>query len=399
MGYAGRRSAVTTPDQSPRQVIQVGGQQLRLPEGVSAAQWGLERVRWQNPRIRSLLGGINLLEGVLESNYAILHCSPERLHEIWRQVRRVAEVIGGELAGFLRAPSCIPRLEEARRDTLQSLGLLERTVLRDLERFPAELPGDRMIEARKLLCVSMGKLHAFLQDTFSHLVAADPRSVHDADYFLSRRFSRDIEEAEWLHASVAQLSEYLDSLEAGRYRRLTRAIESLETQRTLPPRLVWEELRGFLDKLVEELTPRLTEILALRGIRFYEMEVLDAYSVRVPTACRLVLELGEAGRLAGQRVRDLPAEWAGDRHQTVRALIELHAVFTARMARLLRDLDGTLRDLRAFVPLWLESIGRRRALLLRQGQDYLQVAPEPAGEAADEAGAAEGTGEAGEAPA
>ena len=62
--------------------------EVELPEGVTAADWGLERVRVQNPSIRSYLGCIRLLEEVLDSNYAILHCSPERLLKIWRQVER-----------------------------------------------------------------------------------------------------------------------------------------------------------------------------------------------------------------------------------------------------------------------------------------------------------------------
>src|SRR5260221_694922 len=53
----------------PRQVILVGNQPVSLPEGVTALDWALERVNAQNPRIRSFLGSIRLVEGVLESNY------------------------------------------------------------------------------------------------------------------------------------------------------------------------------------------------------------------------------------------------------------------------------------------------------------------------------------------
>jgi len=98
----------------PRHVILVGNQQVALPEGVTALDWGLERVNYQNPRIRSYLGCIRLIEGVLESNYALLHCSPERLLDIWKKVRQVAAQIRTQLSPLLEAPSRIPRLEEAR---------------------------------------------------------------------------------------------------------------------------------------------------------------------------------------------------------------------------------------------------------------------------------------------
>ena len=46
---------------TPKQVIQVGNQQVSLPEGVTALDWGLERINYQNPRIRAFLGCIRLL--------------------------------------------------------------------------------------------------------------------------------------------------------------------------------------------------------------------------------------------------------------------------------------------------------------------------------------------------
>ena len=58
------------------ELILVGSEPVELPAGVSAAKWALERRNWQNPRIRSILGCVELLDSVLESNYAILHCSP-----------------------------------------------------------------------------------------------------------------------------------------------------------------------------------------------------------------------------------------------------------------------------------------------------------------------------------
>lgn len=188
----------------PKQYIRVGDQQIALPDGVSVTDWGLEKVTSQNPRIRAFLGCIDLLAGVLESNYAILHCSPERLLEIWRRVRKVSEHIRGRIGPLLKVPSQIPDLEEARRSALVALEILDENVLVDLDRFPDEVAPHRLMDLRKLLCVSIGQLHSFLQDTFSQLAASDPRSGgHDADYFLSRRFAEDIEEAEWLHATVA----------------------------------------------------------------------------------------------------------------------------------------------------------------------------------------------------
>ncbi len=365
MAIQGRNRILQTMTK-PQQMIQVGDQRVVLPNGVTLADWNLEKYRWQNPRIRSLLGCIKLLEEVLESNYALLHCSPARLHLIWRQVRRVSQLIRTQLAALLEYPSIVPHLEEARQSVVRSLEMLEDTVLEELEQFPRDLPNDRMLEARKFLCVSIGKLHAFLQDTFSELLAADPRSDRDADYFLSRRFPRDIEEAEWLFASVKGLQKYLRGLEGSRYPRLTSVSETIRRELTLPFGDFWLELMEFLVSLINDLSPRLNEILALRGIRFDELEILDDYAVEIPTKAKMVIEIVELGR---RTVNQLKRE-AGDdralREQNLQDLITVHAVLSRRLVSLLNDLDRRISDLWVFVPIWLENIEKRRALLLRR---------------------------------
>ncbi len=353
----------------PQKLIRVGDRQVALPEGVSLSQWALEKYRWQNPRIRSLLGCIKLLEGVLESNYAILHCSPARLREIWRQVLQVADLIRSELATLLDYPSVIPRLEEARQSIQSSLHLLEAHVLVELDALPAEDSVGGMLRERKLLCVSIGKLHSFLQDTFGELLAADPRSLRDADYFLSRKFPRDIEEAEWLHASVQDLQSYLRELERIRFARLTEIVSVLRRDLTIPVAESWREIEEFLHQLLHELTPRLTEMLALRGIRFYEMEILDRYASELPTRASLVLELGQTGRKAIEFIKEGLGGSGSERAQNMRDLIELHAVLSRRMVNLLSQIDRSLQDLWVFIPIWLQNIERRRALLLRGEAD------------------------------
>lgn len=354
-------------------MIPVGDQQIALPPGVSMSQWALEKYRWQNPRIRSLLGCIKMLESVMESNYAILHCSPARLHEIWRQVRQVAQMIRADFGALLDYPSVIPELERARFSILQSMEMLDRTTLKELEEFPEDVPGDRRIEVRKVLCVSIGKLHSFLQDTFGEVLAADPRSTQDSDYFLSRRFPRDIEEAEWLFASVAELEGYCRWLESVRYERLTRVISAMRREDNLAARQTWEELREFLTELTDNLTPRLNEILALRGIRFDEMEILDEYALEIPTKARLVIEIGETGRRAIEVIKKALGQTRDQKDQNLRDLLELHAVVSRRITAFLSSIDRYLQDLWVFVPIWLKNIERRRALILRRETDGLHL--------------------------
>lgn len=358
---------MSTP--KPQQVIQVGSHQVPLPEGVSALDWGLERVNFQNPRIRAFLGCIRLLDGVLESNYAILHCSPERLLDIWRKVRQISDVIRNRIAPLLDSPSCIPGLEEARQNAQASVEMLNRHVLRELDRFPEDVPLDQLMEIRKLLCVSIGQLHGFLQDTFGELMAKDPRSLHDADYFLSKRFPKDIEEAEWLHSTLLRLREYLDKLDLVRTQHLTSLAEQVRREETLPTRAVWRGSKFFLEILLNGLTPKLKEILPLRGVRFYEMELLDRYAMEIPTRCRMLLELHEVGSEAVEAIKGASGATRQEREQNVKDLLGCHAAFSRRLSQSVEDIDGLLQDLVAFAPIWLEAVEKRRALLLKRGTE------------------------------
>lgn len=336
------------------QVIQVGSHQIVLPEGVTADQWGFERTARQNPRIRAFLGSIRLLEGVLESNYAILHCSPERLLDIWGRVRQVSALLSEDLAPLLEDSSCIPKLDEARRGARVSLTILQDQVLAPLARFPADPPKDRLLELRKLLCVSIGQIHSFLQDTFGELMAADPRSIHDADYFLSRRFPRDIEEAEWLHATVKRLRDFMHRVMESRPGDLSRLAEEMARRDRLPETVTWRKLAAFVDLLLRELVPKLHEVLALRGIRFDELEVIDRYASEVPLLCREILTLHEIG---GELLGELDGE---------EDVVACSGVLGRRMARRVREIDERLQDLVSFLPLWLTGIEKRRALMFQR---------------------------------
>jgi hypothetical protein len=353
----------------PKQVIQVGTHLVTLPEGVSALDWALERVNYQNPRIRAFLGCIRLLDGVLESNYAILHCSPERLIDIWRKVRQIAEVIDARIAPLLEPTSCIPSLEEARQNAQTAVELLDRYVLRELRRFPEEVAADQLMEIRKLLCVSIGQLHGFLQDTFGELMAKDPRSLHDADYFLSKRFPKDIEEAEWLHSTLLRLRDYLDKLDLVRPQHLTALADQVTREETLPTRAAWRGTKFFLEILLNGLTPKLKEILPLRGVRFYEMELLDRYAMEIPTRCRILLDLHESGSEIIDALKGSVGSSRQEREQNVKDLLGCHAVLSRRLVTLIQEIEKLLQDLVAFVPLWLEAVENRRALLLKRNAE------------------------------
>jgi hypothetical protein len=352
---------------------QIGKHEVELPEGVTAADWGLERVRVQNPSIRSYLGCIRLLEEVLDSNYAILHCSPERLMKIWRQVEQVCRLMRSELLPTLEEPSVIPSLADARSHAGDSFRALAETVLTAMERYAHPLRADQHPEVRKLLCVSIGKISAFLRDTFGEIVANDPRSRHDADYFLSRRFAQDIEESEWLYSAVYELDELLNGLEQVCSAELTDSLPTMRRERMIPPEPEWEQIRKLLDIVLGDLMPKLKEVLSLRSIRVNDMVSLEAHASNISTDCRSLMEVYGVGRAVIEQLKGVAAPNLDDREQRVKDLTSCHRVVSGRMIEQLTRLQESLHDLAKHIADSKAGIEKRRALML--AKDLVEFRP------------------------
>ena len=350
-----------------------GSYGIELPEGVTAADWALERVRVQNPSIRCYLGCIRILEEVLDGNYAILRCSPDRLRKVWHQVEHVGRLMRSELLPTLEVPSIIPNLGEARRHAAVSFRALAETVLTPIEQHGHSLPADRLPEARRLLCVAMGKIHAYLRDTFGEIVANDPRSRHDADYFLSRRFAQDIEESEWLYASVYELDDLTKGLEKACSAELTVLLAGIRRERTIPSEPEWEPARTILDSLLGDLLPKVKGVLGLRGVRIDDMESLEAQASAISADCRSLAEAHFVGHKLIEQLEAGGGSTLEDWEQSAKDLITCQRVVSGRMVELLTRLQKSVGDLAKQVAAAKAGIEKRRALML--AKDHLELGP------------------------
>jgi len=330
-------------------------------------EWPNEKARWQNPRIRALLGSLRSLNDVLESNVAILHCSPTRLLEIWDTVRTVCRVVQTEVKPLMEQPSALPDLDEAVRSARSMLTFLEGEVFAHVNRLPDRPDEHEFDELRRTLCVTIGKLHGFLVDTIGKILAADPRSRHDVDYFLARKFPIDVEESEWLQTSVGRLDSELARLNARRPTDLRSVIDTMARSDRLPSPDEWQPLAEFLAALEFNLAPMLETVAGLRAIRFGELEIVQAHARSLAKACVAVSELYAT---AGFVLDTLTESLDGNNSQaTDRVAADVERVLCSRTTARLRVIDDELRDLATFVPLWLRNIENRRALMLRPKDD------------------------------
>jgi hypothetical protein len=335
-----------------------------LPEGVSEDAWRRELERWQNPRLRALLGCLRRLDPVHESNVAILNCSPSRLAVMWATVREVTGLVRIDLAPLLGRPSSVAALDASRQSVAVSLAHLEATLFAQVDAFPRDAATRNEHELRRFLCVAIGQLHAFLQDSFGSLMASDPRGGHDADYYLSRQFPRDVEESEWLYASVLALDTEFRDIERERRRIFPPLLERIAGLHHLPDPAEWAPMDGFLRRLGSDFSARLRTILLLRAIRLTELELLSHHATEIPITCRVLIELHDTGRQVVSALSFARAVPSGGELGSRLAML-VDATACSRLMPHARALDDSLRDLGAFIPIWHQGVSQRRALAFR----------------------------------
>lgn len=341
---------------------------VTLPEGVSEEEWCLERDRWQNPRLRALLGSLRRVSGVQESNTAILHSSPKRLMAIWSVVREVAETVRRDLGPVIEFPSAIPELEAARKAVAANFAHLELTLLAQVNDLPEEPRRQKHDDLRRFLCVAVGQLHAFLQDSFGSLMASDPRGRFDADYYLSREFPRDVEESEWLYTSVTSFDDDFRQVENERRRLFPPFFEQAAGHQRIPDPQDWAPIESYLRFLSIDFTANIRSILSLRAIRLTELDLLSHHASEIPITCRVLLELYESGRQSINALAFAQARVDGAQADSPHGEV-VSASVSGRLIQHARGLDDSLRDLGAFIPLWRQGISQRRALAFRMSSE------------------------------
>lgn len=343
---------------------------IELPEGISPKDWNRERTQVQNPRIRSFLGCTKRLEAVLDSNYAILHCSPDRLRKIWREVRETCELMQNELAPTLQLESIIPALEAARQNSLEAYDRLAKNYLFDVQHYPERISDAHLPQIRKLLGFSIGQIHAFLRDAFGEIVSNDPRSRFDADYFLSKQFAHDIEESEWLYSSVYDLCDYVGGLAKLTGSELSKQMVSLDEERLIPHPGAWSRTQTVVGTLRKELITKLGETLTLRGIRFDDTRSLELFAREISERCDSVNLAHDIGLELIEAIKDAAEGGSLDaREQSIKDLTACHQQMCGRLIAGLDFIQTRVEELAGFLPLWRDGIEHRRSLMLSKIPD------------------------------
>jgi len=150
---------------------------------------------------------------------------------------------------------------------------------------------------------------------------------------------------------VGRLESELVQLNARHHTDLGSVIDTMAKSDRLPSPEAWQRLAAFLDELESDYAPKLKTIAGLRAIRIGELEVLQSHA-------------------RGAVLDTIAASLDGDDSQaTHRVVADIERVLCSRIITCLRVVEDELRDLATFVPLWMSSLGKRRALMLRPKDD------------------------------
>lgn len=249
----------------------------------------------------------------------------------------------------------------------------------------------RVRPLREHFCTLLGELRTFLQTSFAHIAAKDPRSTESSYHFFLREFSNEAHQAIVLLKEIRELEVFINSLErftvAGlplnpeNLARILRVlfIDKDEEKKRIPSGDGWKVVSAFLERLRSELVPRLQRVCALDGIRFEDKNFLSEWAMDLARNCTLCLaqhETGygliqEMGRLRGDA--DHPASRQSYAH-----------IVTARtcraMQRSLTEICMTLTASIPYVSIMRGGVERRASIFFHRQQKILEDAAKETGD-------------------
>jgi hypothetical protein len=260
----------------------------------------------------------------------------------------------------------------------------------------------RVRPLREHFCTLLGELRTFLQTSFAHIAAKDPRSTESSYHFFLREFSSEAHQAIVLLKEIRDLEVFITSLEcftvAGlplnpeNLARILRVlfVEKEEEKKRIPSGEGWKVVSVFLEKLRTELVPRLQRVCALDGIRFEDKHFLSEWAMDLARNCTLCLAQHETGYGLIQEMGRLRGE--AEHSASRQSYAHIVTARTCRaMQRSLTEICMTLTASIPYVSIMRGGVERRASIFFHRQQKILENAHLEAAllETAPEAAAAE----------
>lgn len=244
------------------------------------------------------------------------------------------------------------------------------------------LRADKLKSLREHFCALMGELRTFLQTSFAHIAAKDPRSTESSYHFFLREFSDEARQAMVLLTEIRELEAFINNLQSFNIAGLPLNPENLarilrvlfmdkaDEKKRIPSGEGWRIMSSFLSKLKEDLVPRLQKVCSLDGIRYEDKNFLTDWAMDLSENANLCLAQHEIGYSLLQEMGRLRDEGEGTLSQTY-----LHIVTTKTCREMQDSLTEVCMTLTASIPyvgIMREGIERRASVFFHRQQKILE---------------------------
>ncbi len=198
------------------------------------------------------------------------------------------------------------RLEEMLVTAEERLGAVQKALespLAEIQR----LRGANVTTLREHFCTLTGELRTFLQTSFAHIASKDPRSTESSYHFFLREFANEARQAILLLKEIRDLEDFIHGLSRFNIAGLPLTPENLarilrvlfadkeEEKKRIPSGEGWRVMEAFVEKLKNDLVPRLQKVCALDGIRYEDQHFLTDWAMELTRNCTLCLAQHEIG--------------------------------------------------------------------------------------------------------
>ncbi len=322
----------------------------------------------------------NAARGESTNDPAELNKALEEVLSQMLRLRRTALAERGESEEMPEGEALVDLLRESHerlRSTQQALdqGVAEVQVLRE----------EKLRILREHFCSLMGELRTFLQTSFAHIAAKDPRSTESSYHFFLREFSDEAHQALLLLREIRELEALINNLQSFNIAGLPLTPENLsrilrvlfvdkaEEKKHIPSGEGWKVMASFLEKLKNELVPRLQRVCAMDGIRFEDKNFLSEWAMDLSQGCALCLAQHEIGYSLTKEIGRL----RGDSTELVTSRETYAHIVTAKtckeMQESLTEICMTLTASIPYVGIMRGGIERRASVFFHRQQKVLKA--------------------------
>jgi hypothetical protein len=258
---------------------------------------------------------------------------------------------------------------------------LRKEVLEPTLRSVRILKDRNVLALKEKICQEMGSMRAtFLQPSFAHIAAADPRSMKSPQHFFLKEFDQEAHRSKELLETITELWRYTSALQQAQVAGLQFGPQNL---RRIAARVLlendgvpggedWDELAEFLAEVKNQLVPRIRLACSLSAMRFRDKQQFTLLADRLAQSCSDLFSERELTRKIMEKIDAMDQEEEGEGEESSRCAKYRRVIIDVTRKEMARNLHVTcsaLVELLPYVGTLLGGIQMRTSLSFSNDQE------------------------------